>query len=601
MSKKNKLLLGSLSCLGLFLGIILCILYNNKIVKADAKDNILNDKRISIMLETGTDTGSYKLANTSKWPGSGYEFNSEMSYCEKSGTLAWDEDLNTISVNIKNTDKCFVYFDVLPPDVSINVNNMPTAIGKVGSVNCSNATSNYNQTYNRVEISEINNKYTSCSLNYTDNSSTTNLASHIIGLSGTTQGTGQVVNEVVGVGNYANATTIAQSGYSNIKTYSSRNETSTSGTTVSNKFTFANNKWTSVASGLTSEVFYHFQFTPTEQGYYQLCYDIGTGHSGNRLYTYVDSIGMHYSNFKYTNANINNTKSGCIELNYLSTSSTVRVIQRADNNGGASTIASISFYLKKGSYNSYSGNYRYEGKNPNNYVWFNNELWRIIGVFNSTTHGQSGKNLVKIIRTTSLGGYAWDQAAGTKWGSNGLYKMLNNTYYNADNGTGNDYCYLSIGIKADCDFRTKGIQSGYRNMIASVNWFTDGTDATCYSPYKFYSAERNGSKVNGKVGLMYPSDYGYGVLSSVCSRINTFEEYLGSDCASQNWLYSYGISWFNTLSTTNRVFYLYDYGNLYATNSTNYSFNVYPTVYLDSNVYFTSGDGSISSPYILGM
>lgn len=53
------------------------------------------------MLETGADTGSYKLANTSKWPGSGYEFNSEMSYCEKGGTLAWNEDLNTISVNIK--------------------------------------------------------------------------------------------------------------------------------------------------------------------------------------------------------------------------------------------------------------------------------------------------------------------------------------------------------------------------------------------------------------------------------------------------------------------------------------------------------------------
>ena len=31
--------------------------------------------------------------------------------------------------------------------------------------------------------------------------------------------------------------------------------------------------------------------------------------------------------------------------------------------------------------------YRYEGKNPNNYIWFNNELWRIIGVFDETSHG----------------------------------------------------------------------------------------------------------------------------------------------------------------------------------------------------------------------
>lgn len=600
MSKKYKLFLGSLSCLGLFLGIIIGVLYNNKIVKTETKDNLLNDKRISIMVETGADTGSYKIANTGKWPGSGYEFNSELSYCEKDGILAWNEDLNTISVNIKNTDKCFVYFDVLPPDVSIAVNNMPTALGKVGSVNCSNAVSNYNQTYNRVEISEMNNKYTSCSLNYADNSSTTNLASHVIGLAGTTQGTGQVVNEVVGIGNYTNATTIAKSGYSNIKTYSSTSEESTSGTTVSNKFTFANNKWTSVASGLTSETFYHFQFTPTEQGYYQLCYDIDTGHSGNRLYTYVAAIKMHYGSSYYTNANINNAKSGCIELNYLSTSSTVRVVQRAFNNSGASTIASMSFYLKKGSYNSYSGNYRYEGKNPNNYVWFNNELWRIVGVFNNTTHGVSGKNLVKIIRSTPLGGYAWNQAGKTSWSSSGLYKMLNNTYYNADNGTGNDYCYLTTGIKADCDFRTKGIQPGYRKMIANVSWFTDGPDGPYYSPYKFYGIERNGNKVTNKVGLLYPSDYGYGVLSSVCSRINTFEEFLGSGCASQNWLYSYAISWFNTVNTSNSAFYLHDYGNLYAITPS-YAYNVYPTVYLDSSVYFTSGNGSISSPYILGM
>ena len=29
--------------------------------------------------------------------------------------------------------------------------------------------------------------------------------------------------------------------------------------------------------------------------------------------------------------------------------------------------------------------YRYEGKDPNNYVWFNNELWRIIGVFDENS------------------------------------------------------------------------------------------------------------------------------------------------------------------------------------------------------------------------
>ena len=44
-------------------------------------------------------------------------------------------------------------------------------------------------------------------------------------------------------------------------------------------------------------------------------------------------------------------------------------------------------------------NIRYYGSNPNNYVSFNNELWRIIGVF--------GDN-VKLIRSETLGKLSWD-------------------------------------------------------------------------------------------------------------------------------------------------------------------------------------------------
>ena len=34
-----------------------------------------------------------------------------------------------------------------------------------------------------------------------------------------------------------------------------------------------------------------------------------------------------------------------------------------------------------------NGNYRYYGANPNNYVYFNEELWRIIGVFYDVDDG----------------------------------------------------------------------------------------------------------------------------------------------------------------------------------------------------------------------
>ena len=43
------------------------------------------------------------------------------------------------------------------------------------------------------------------------------------------------------------------------------------------------------------------------------------------------------------------------------------------------------------------GNLRYIGANPNNYILFNDELWRIIGVFSEDTHSVSGEKLIKII------------------------------------------------------------------------------------------------------------------------------------------------------------------------------------------------------------
>ena len=56
-------------------------------------------------------------------------------------------------------------------------------------------------------------------------------------------------------------------------------------------------------------------------------------------------------------------------------------------------------------------NIRYYGSNPNNYVLFNNELWRIIGVF--------GDN-VKLVRNESLGILSWDVTSGINknWGIN---------------------------------------------------------------------------------------------------------------------------------------------------------------------------------------
>ena len=247
--------------------------------------------------------------------------------------------------------------------------------------------------------------------------------------------------------------------------------------------------------------------------------------------------------------------------------------------------------------------YRYEGKNPNNYIWFNNELWRIIGVFDENSHDQSGQNLVKIIRADSLGGLAWHKSNTNDWTAASLMNLLNGAYLNAEDGTDSGYCYgYSTTVPSNCDYRNIGISATYRNMIANVTWYLGGYSSYSITAEAFYGYERGTTEWKGKIGLMYPSDYGYSVLSSSCARTTNLSSYNNSTCAGESWLYDSGYVWTITPYSSNSyyVFYLYNGGNL--ANSTAYfGYSARPVLYLDSSVYVIDGNGSQSDPYIIGM
>ena len=254
--------------------------------------------------------------------------------------------------------------------------------------------------------------------------------------------------------------------------------------------------------------------------------------------------------------------------------------------------------------------YRYEGKNPNNYIWFNNEYWRIIGVFDSASHGVSGKNLVKIIRAESLDGLAWHKSNTNDWTASSFKLLLNGAYYNAQDGTSSGYCYgYSTTATANCDYTKKGIQSGYRGMIANVTWHLGGYSSTSATSSAFYGYER-GTKVysgrptstTGYIGLMYPSDYGYSVLSSSCTRTTNLGSYGTSTCAGQSWLYGKGDEWTLTPSSLISifVFHLSNIASVYS-NYANGGWGSRPVLYLDASVYKIDGDGSLNNPYIVRM
>ena len=460
MNKKKLLFFsGFIVIILVFILIVYKNSYKNEIYTEKNDENVKNNEKInkipgmvSLMLETKAGSGEYKASTSKTWPTNGYELNTEKSGCENGGTLSYNETTKKVIVKTNISDKCYAYFDVIPPDVTLSITNRPTTYGKLGSINCTESSATYNQQYNRVEISSFNGKYSSCSLNYTDSTSKVNLASYIMGLSGKTQGTGKVVNE--------------------------------------------------------------------------------NGH-------------------------------------------------------------------------------RYEGKNPNNYIWFNNEYWRIIGVFDSASHGVSGKNLVKIIRADVLDGLAWNKSNTNDWTASSLKSLLNGAYYNAQDGTSSGYCYgYSTTATANCDYTKRGIQSGYRGMIANVTWHLGGYSSTSATTSALYGYERGTTVYSGRptsttgyIGLMYPSDYGYSVLSSSCARTTNLDSYGTSTCAGASWLYGQGYEWLLTPFSTESVFVFFfsDSGDL------NYDYTVYgynsfrPVIYLNASVYKIDGDGSLNSPYIIGM
>ena len=253
--------------------------------------------------------------------------------------------------------------------------------------------------------------------------------------------------------------------------------------------------------------------------------------------------------------------------------------------------------------------YRYEGKNPNNYIWFNNEYWRILGVFDSASHGVSGQNLVKIIRAETLDGLAWHKSNTNDWTASSLKSLLNEAYSNAQDGTSSTYCYGSNSSTANCDYTKRGIQSGYRGMIANVTWYLGGYSDASVTAEAFYGYERGTTVYSGRptsttgyIGLMYPSDYGYSVLSSSCARTTNLDSYSSATCAGQSWLYGKGNEWTLTprSSSGGYVFYLLNGGSLSMTSALS-GFGSRPVLYLDASVYKIDGDGSLENPYIVGM
>ena len=283
-----------------------------------------------------------------------------------------------------------------------------------------------------------------------------------------------------------------------------------------------------------------------------------------------------------------------------------------------------------------SGNIRYYGASPKNYIYFNCsdysnqtsstcETWRIIGVFD-------GK--LKLIRGSQIGKYSWDNkntstGAESAYGKNDwttarLMKLLNpSDYYTVDsndNGLGQSLYYNSASGKCysgsdnatvDCNFTSTGIKNDTtKNMIAETTYYLGGWNSNSVYPNQIYGYER-GTKVysnrpttwTGKIALAYPSDYGYAADLNQC-KDKTLDNYKDSTCTSNNWMKAISSSgWLLTpISGTSSIAWSVASGGW--VSSGNYACStsgVVPVLYLSSELGIESGDGSSSKPYKLSI
>ena len=306
-------------------------------------------------------------------------------------------------------------------------------------------------------------------------------------------------------------------------------------------------------------------------------------------------------------------------------------------------------------------NFRFIGSNAKNYVKFNNEIWRVIGIFSTTNEKGVKANRIKLVRNDSISdNLAWDTSLHTinnglginDWSQADIMKLLNNGYEDNedeletgetikvnnslyyDKKSGKCFAQGGYNKTTDCDFSSTGLNDEAKKMIESVVWNTGAMpfDTSKLTPLDVYTYERgnfNGkqdfdsSKASftvdnyqrkttwtGKVGLPYASDIimasgdGNDNNRNVCmaSTLNTY-----GDCLyNNNWMKNMGSSLIVTMNVNYGAQYP-SFITLMTPSITSYpagssyggSASFRPAVYLNTKVKVESGTGTSADPFIL--
>ena len=219
------------------------------------------------------------------------------------------------------------------------------------------------------------------------------------------------------------------------------------------------------------------------------------------------------------------------------------------------------------------GKYTYKGANPNNYITFNNEMWRIISI--------GADNTIKIIRNESIGKQVWDADKSNAWELSDIKSYLNDTYLptittNADKIVPHTW---SIGA----------VTSNNSDLANQIN-------------------DENGTQSqSSSVGMITASEYLRANTNTEQCENMSINNTNNTTCLTTNWMYNivpqgdYLWTISPRASSGTSVFRVYggasSAGGLsgsFANNSSGFS----PVLYLTSDITLT-GDGSSGNPFII--
>lgn len=242
--------------------------------------------------------------------------------------------------------------------------------------------------------------------------------------------------------------------------------------------------------------------------------------------------------------------------------------------------------------------YRYEGSNPNNYIYMTNkntntkELWRIIGVF---PEGENNEDIIRVRRHYAQNSYPripYNTNDGNHWPQTTMYTAIADRY---------KLSYYNNTVNYKMFLGASGSYNGHTPRSAYL--FERGTTPGYTSKNSYNGITR----FIGSVGLMYWSDYGYATIaSSSCPRTQDMHSYNVAGCYDQNWLFQ-GTSYDQITmvpSTTENSGYVvrktgYGTSTINVVGSSNPYYHAYSPVMALKIDTVVTGSGTESDPYVI--